>query len=143
LAVIVIIVLAVNAFTSGTLGTELDTLEFLDLDMASEIGRNACVTPTVVIMALVYLDRLSKSNPKYLTTVKPSELFVVALVCKYLGKFFLHLCNLWSDSSYWTHALFRSSWLVSLSKTTANNMGFIMGIGLLPDSTRNGSINWK
>lgn len=73
-------ILAVNAFTSGTLGMELDTLEFLDLDMASEIGRNACVSPTVVMMALVYLDRLSKNNPNYLSTVKASELFVVALL---------------------------------------------------------------
>lgn len=74
------LVFAVNAFTNGTLGLNNETLEFLDLDMASEIGRNACVSPTIVILALVYLDRLSKENPSYLKSVKPSELFVVALV---------------------------------------------------------------
>jgi hypothetical protein len=73
--------LAVNAFTTGNLGTaQLNTLEFLDMEMASEIGRNACVSPTALIMALVYLDRLSNHNPDYLTSVKPSELFVVALL---------------------------------------------------------------
>jgi len=73
-------VLAVNAFTTGTFGTQLDTLQFLDLDMASEVGRSACVSPTTLIMALVYLDRLSKNNVKYLEGIKPSELFVVALL---------------------------------------------------------------
>ena len=58
----------------------MDSLEFLDLELASEIGRNACVSPTALIMALVYLERLSQNNPNYLTSVKPSELFVVALV---------------------------------------------------------------
>jgi hypothetical protein len=58
----------------------VDSLEFLDLELASEIGRNACVSPTSLIMALVYLERLSQNNPNYLKSVKPSELFVVALV---------------------------------------------------------------
>jgi hypothetical protein len=57
-----------------------DTLEFLDLAEAAEIGRNACVTPTALIMALVYLERLSLSRPDYLSNTKPSELFVVSLV---------------------------------------------------------------
>ena len=72
-------VLAVKSFTTEVLGNS-DTLEFLDLELASQIGRNACVSPTALIMALVYLERLSNNNPNYLTTVKPSELFVISLV---------------------------------------------------------------
>lgn len=71
------IVLAVNTFASTA---RKDTLEFLDVEMAAEIGRNACVSPTALIMALIYLERLSGHNPGYLNSIKPSELFVVSLV---------------------------------------------------------------
>jgi hypothetical protein len=70
-------VLAVNHFATTA---RKDTLQFLDMEMAAEIGRNACVSPTALIMALVYLERLSSTNPGYLNSVKPSELFVVSLV---------------------------------------------------------------
>jgi hypothetical protein len=73
-------VLAVNAFTSTKLGTKLDTLEFLDLELASQVGINACVSPTTLIMTLVYLERLHSHNPAYLETIKPSELFVISLL---------------------------------------------------------------
>ncbi|CAL8100928.1 unnamed protein product [Orchesella dallaii] len=70
-------ILAVDTFTKYA---RKDTLEFLDIDMAAEIGRNACVSPTALVFALVYLERLSAHNPGYLKTVKPSELFVVSLL---------------------------------------------------------------
>lgn len=76
--------LAVSTFSRRA---RQDTLDFLDLEQAAEIGRNACVTPTALIMALVYLERLSTNNPAYLGSVKPSELFVVSLVC------FIAICN--------------------------------------------------
>ncbi|XP_021968178.1 uncharacterized protein LOC110863231 [Folsomia candida] len=69
--------LAVSTFSRRA---RQDTLDFLDLEQAAEIGRNACVTPTALIMALVYLERLSTNNPAYLGSVKPSELFVVSLL---------------------------------------------------------------
>lgn len=73
----ILTVLAVDTFSKYA---RTDTLEFLDIDMAAEIGRHACVSPTALVFALVYLERLSVNNPGYLKTIKPSELFVVSLV---------------------------------------------------------------
>jgi len=69
--------LAVSTFSKKA---RQDTLDFLDLQQAAEIGRNACVTPTAMIMAIVYLERLSAHNPTYLGSAKPSELFVISLM---------------------------------------------------------------
>lgn len=57
------------------------TLERLDVEEASKISRNACVSPCSLILALLYLEKLKDCNPEYLQQVAPSKLFLVSLVC--------------------------------------------------------------
>jgi len=47
---------------------------------ASKFVRNTCASPCSLLMALIYVDRLYKSNPNYLTTVTSSELFLVSML---------------------------------------------------------------
>ncbi|XP_076290816.1 protein CNPPD1 [Lasioglossum baleicum] len=56
------------------------TLERLDVEEASRISRNACVSPCCLVLALLYLERLKDCNPEYLQRVAPSELFLVSLM---------------------------------------------------------------
>ncbi|XP_034950291.1 protein CNPPD1 [Chelonus insularis] len=56
------------------------SLERLDVDEASRISRNACVSPCSFVLALLYLERLKDCNPEYLYKVAPSELFLVSLM---------------------------------------------------------------
>ncbi|XP_033205332.1 protein CNPPD1 [Bombus vancouverensis nearcticus] len=56
------------------------TLERLDVEEASRISRNACVSPCSLVLALLYLERLKDCNPEYLQQVAPSELFLVSLM---------------------------------------------------------------
>lgn len=56
------------------------TLERLDVEEASRISRNACVSPCSLVLALLYLERLKDCNPEYLQRVAPSELFLVSLM---------------------------------------------------------------
>lgn len=58
------------------------TLERLDVEEASKISRNACVSPCSLVLALLYLERLKDCNPQYLQQVAPSELFLVSLVLR-------------------------------------------------------------
>lgn len=60
------------------------TLERLDVEEASRISRNACVSPCSLVLALLYLERLKDCNPEYLQQVAPSELFLVSLVLSQL-----------------------------------------------------------
>jgi hypothetical protein len=70
--------LAAEIFTEVKNG---QTLERLDVEEASRISRNACVSPCSLVLALLYLERLKDCNPEYLQRVAPSELFLVSLVC--------------------------------------------------------------
>ncbi|XP_051156875.1 protein CNPPD1 [Leptopilina boulardi] len=56
------------------------TLERLDVEEASRISRNACVSPCSFVLALLYLERLKDCNAEYLQRVAPSELFLVTLM---------------------------------------------------------------
>ncbi|XP_066586896.1 protein CNPPD1 [Prorops nasuta] len=56
------------------------SLERLHMEEASEISRNACVSPCSLVLALLYLERLKDCNPDYLQQVAPSELFLVSLM---------------------------------------------------------------
>ncbi|KAF7396095.1 hypothetical protein HZH68_010145 [Vespula germanica] len=56
------------------------TLERLDVEEASKISRNACVSPCSLILALLYLEKLKDCNPEYLQQVAPSKLFLVSLM---------------------------------------------------------------
>jgi len=75
--------LAVERFT----GVGLDKLGRLDMSRASDISRNACASPTSLVLALLYLDRLRRHNPDYLNTVTSADLFLVSLL---VANKFLH-----------------------------------------------------
>lgn len=69
------------------LGLELDPkLDRLDISRAAELTRETCSSPTSLVLALMYLDRLRSQNPKYLTTISSTDLFLVSLLVasKYL-----------------------------------------------------------
>ena len=72
-----VIELAAELFTEARSG---HTLERLDVEEASRISRNACVSPCSLVLALLYLERLKDCNPEYLQRVAPSELFLVSLM---------------------------------------------------------------
>ncbi|KAL7293114.1 hypothetical protein TKK_0013267 [Trichogramma kaykai] len=76
--------LAAEIFTEVKNG---QTLERLDVEEASQISRNACVSPCSLVVALLYLERLKDCNPEYLQKVAPSELFLVSLM---VASKFLH-----------------------------------------------------
>lgn len=69
--------LAAELFTEVKRG---HTLERLDVEEASRISRNACVSPCSLVLALLYLERLKDCNPEYLQRVAPFELFLVSLM---------------------------------------------------------------
>jgi len=59
----------------------------LDMARASAVARDTCSSPTSLVVALIYLERLRVSNPRYLGTVASSaDLFLVSLMVasKYL-----------------------------------------------------------
>ncbi|CAD6215815.1 GSCOCG00000629001-RA-CDS [Cotesia congregata] len=56
------------------------SLERLDVEEASRISRNACVSPCSFVLALLYLERLKDCNPEYLYKAAPAELFLVSLM---------------------------------------------------------------
>lgn len=56
------------------------SLDYLDIEEAANLSHYACVSPCSLVLALLYLDRLKTSNPKYLAKVSPSELFLISLV---------------------------------------------------------------
>jgi len=78
--------LCVSSFNN--LGLEdLETkLDRLDVSRAAEITRDTCASPTSLVLALMYLDRLRSSNTKYLSTISSTDLFLVSLMVasKYL-----------------------------------------------------------
>ncbi|KZC09630.1 PREDICTED: protein CNPPD1 [Dufourea novaeangliae] len=69
--------LAAEFFTEVKSGHKI---ERLDVEEASRISRNACVSPCSLVLALLYLERLKDCNPEYLQRVAPSELFLVSLM---------------------------------------------------------------
>ncbi|KMR04826.1 protein cnppd1-like protein [Lasius niger] len=76
--------LAAEFFTEVKSG---HTLEKLDVEEASRISRNACVSPCSLVLALLYIERLKNCNPEYIQQVAPSELFLVSLM---VASKFLH-----------------------------------------------------
>ena len=69
-------------FQFNDLGLEAleEKLNKLDMERAAEITRNTCASPTSLVLALLYLDRLRNSNPAYLHSVSSTDLFLVSLV---------------------------------------------------------------
>ena len=62
-------------------------LDRLDVARAAAVSRETCASPTSLVLALVYLERLRGSNPTYLHTVSSADLFLVSLVSKLLNSF--------------------------------------------------------
>ncbi|XP_044753673.1 protein CNPPD1 [Coccinella septempunctata] len=75
--------LAAELFSEAQRGNSLSRLH---LNTASEISRNACVSPCSLILAILYLEKLKICNPEYLQRISPSDLFLVSLMVssKYL-----------------------------------------------------------
>lgn len=74
--------LAVDRFA----GVGLERLGRLDMRRAADLARDTCAGPTSLVLALIYLDRLRKSNPDYLSSVSSADLFLVSMMVasKYL-----------------------------------------------------------
>jgi len=79
--------IAVDQFTSAGLDALGDKLGRLDMIRAADITRNACAGSNSLVLALLYLDKLRKRNPDYLTTVSSADLFLVSLM---VASKFLH-----------------------------------------------------
>ncbi|RZB39201.1 protein CNPPD1 [Asbolus verrucosus] len=75
--------LAAELFSEAQHGRSLDRLH---CDDASNISRNACVSPCSLVLAILYLERLKKLSPEYLEKTASSDLFLVSLMvsCKFL-----------------------------------------------------------
>jgi len=60
--------------------------ERLDMTRAAQVSRETCASPTSLVLALLYLERLRGSNPGYLASVSSADLFLVSLMVasKYL-----------------------------------------------------------
>jgi len=70
--------------TSLTGQSDLDItktrLDRLDVARAAAVSRETCASPTSLVLALVYLERLRGSNPTYLHSVSSADLFLVSLL---------------------------------------------------------------
>lgn len=56
------------------------SLRRLHTDAAAEIARSACVSPCALVLAILYMERLKRCNPDYLTAAVPADLFLVSLM---------------------------------------------------------------
>merc|ERR1711974_14746 len=72
--------LAVDQFTSSGLDALGQKLGRLDMARVADISRQACAGPNSLVLALLYLERLRRRNPDYLTTVSSANLFLVSLM---------------------------------------------------------------
>merc|ERR1712012_1274858 len=72
--------LAVDQFTSSGLDALGQKQGRLDMARAADISRQACAGPNSLVLALLYLERLRRRNPDYLTTVSSADLFLVSLM---------------------------------------------------------------
>jgi len=72
--------LAVEQFTSCGLDALGEKLGRLDAARAGDITRNACAGPNSLVLALLYLEKLRRRNPDYLTTISSADLFLVSLL---------------------------------------------------------------
>jgi len=79
--------LAVSQFTGVGLDALGEKLGRLDMARAAEMTRIACVGPSSLVLALLYLDRLRKRNPNYLTSISSADLFLVSMM---VASKFLH-----------------------------------------------------
>merc|ERR1739844_342332 len=78
--------LCVSSFNNLGLEDVETKLDCLNVYRAAEITRDTCASPTSLVLALMYLDRLRSSNTKYLNSISPTDLFLISLMVasKYL-----------------------------------------------------------
>ncbi|XP_014284864.1 protein CNPPD1 [Halyomorpha halys] len=69
--------LAVELYSEVKVGRSLERLRIED---ASDISRNACISPCSFVLAVIYLEQLKTTNPVYIDRVAPSELFLISLM---------------------------------------------------------------
>ena len=55
-------------------------LERLCFDFAADLSREACLSPCSLVLAMIYLDRLCKKNPNYVSSIPSSKLFLISVV---------------------------------------------------------------
>merc|ERR1719334_1611993 len=79
--------IAVDEFTNVGLDALGEKLGRLDMSRAADITRSACAGPNSLVLALLYLDRLRKRNPDYLTSISSADLFLVSMM---VASKFLH-----------------------------------------------------
>nr|CAG4640859.1 EOG090X069C [Eulimnadia texana] len=70
--------IAVNKFT--LYDHLFPSLENLHMEKASSLSREACISPCSLVLAMVYIDRLGRSNPNFLASVPSSKLFIVSVM---------------------------------------------------------------
>jgi hypothetical protein len=58
----------------------LHKLSRLDVARAAEMSREACASPTALVFALIYLDRLRRNNPDFLHNISSADLFLVSMM---------------------------------------------------------------
>lgn len=68
----------------GRLAARLDRLS---MARAAKLSHESCASPTSLILALLYLERLRTSNPSYLASVSSADLFLVSLVSRTFHSF--------------------------------------------------------
>ena len=56
------------------------SLDRLDVDRAARMSKATGTSPTSLVVALLYLDRLRNRNPGYLRAISSADLFLVSLV---------------------------------------------------------------
>nr|CAG4648656.1 EOG090X069C [Polyphemus pediculus] len=55
-------------------------LERLCFDYAADLSREACLSPCSLVLALIYLERLCKKNPNFVSSIPSSKLFVISVM---------------------------------------------------------------
>jgi len=55
-------------------------LERLCFDFAADLSREACLSPCSLVLAMIYLDRLCKKNPNYVSSIPSSKLFLISVM---------------------------------------------------------------
>lgn len=55
-------------------------LERLCFDYAADLSREAVLSPCSLVVALIYLERLSQKNANFISSIPSSKLFLVSVV---------------------------------------------------------------
>ena len=90
--------LCVKQFNDLGIGDLEEKLNSLNVSRAADITRETCASPTSLVLALLYLDRLRSTNPKYLASISSTDLFLISLVsektCRAVKKQ-IYMCFQW------------------------------------------------